>query len=260
MFHVALPWNSGETRMHRLLNVPSHDNPTVSALSPQASNMLQRGPLIAVGTLDAAGNPWTTVWGGEPGLSQPVGASIIGIKTPVERTHDPVVQALFGNVEDGEIVREQGQGRMVSALTLDLETRKRVKLYGRMVAGALGRVGGEEGQEEGSLAQLVVRIDQSLGTHANPLSVSALILTSSFQEIVQNISTRSVSGPSRLQRRSPPILLCCPPLLSPSSLVRICSSCLRQTQPTTWTPTIAAARQASFVHVWRNAPRTQAKK
>ncbi|KAK4934062.1 hypothetical protein LTR28_010937, partial [Elasticomyces elasticus] len=112
--------------------------------------MLQTAPLLAIGTLDVEGRPWTTVWGGDAGFARPLGQSIIGIRTPVPRAHDPVVEILVGGEgrEEGEVVREAGQGRMIGGLAIDLDTRKRVKIYGRMVAGALGSVHATEPEEE----------------------------------------------------------------------------------------------------------------
>ncbi|KAJ9640339.1 hypothetical protein H2199_005878 [Coniosporium tulheliwenetii] len=135
--------------MHRLLRVPEQDNPTSSMLTPQAAFMLQRAPLLAVGTLDTSNRPWTTIWGGEPGFSRSLGASIVGVRTAVDGKYDPVVETLNGG-----------------GLAIDLATRKRVKLFGRMVAGALSRADVEaEGGEKGGQGeiQLVVRIEQSLG-------------------------------------------------------------------------------------------------
>lgn len=160
--------------MHRLLNVPEHDNPTSSMLTPQAAFMLQRAPLLAIGTVDPEGNPWTTLWGGEPGFSRPLGGSIVGTRTIVDAKNDPVVKILFGGHDDGEVIKEQGPGRMVGGLTIDLASRKRVKLYGRMVAGALNSVRIDDDEESGedpklgeipaqAEVQLVVNIEQSLG-------------------------------------------------------------------------------------------------
>ncbi|EME48939.1 hypothetical protein DOTSEDRAFT_19432 [Dothistroma septosporum NZE10] len=160
-----LPWHAGEKRVAELMRTPPYDNPTVPALSPQLSNHLQIAPLIAIGTLDKQGRPWTTLWGGRKGLSQPLGGGIVGIKTPVTGQHDPVVEELFGKEATGAVVREEGKGRMVSGLTIDLETRKRTKMFGRMIAGALMKKDDEvTGTEESSVeAQLVLKIEQSLG-------------------------------------------------------------------------------------------------
>lgn len=54
---------------------------------------------------------------------------------------------------------------MVSGLTIDLETRKRVKMYGRMVAGSASMKEDEVAGNEEHVAemQLVLKIEQSLG-------------------------------------------------------------------------------------------------
>ena len=161
-----LGWHEGESAMQNLLRVPYQENPTSPFLTPGAAYMLQSSPLLALGTLDKEGRPWTTIWGGEPGFSRPIAQSIVGVKTLVDRKHDPVVETLLGGRDDGEVVREEGKGRMVSGLVIDLEKRKRVKLYGRMVAGALARSGDEGDVNDNGTGevQLVVKIEQSLGT------------------------------------------------------------------------------------------------
>ncbi|CAL3962649.1 hypothetical protein PZA11_000252 [Diplocarpon coronariae] len=152
-------WHAGEEEMHRLLRVPHMDNPTQPGLPQRwASNILFRSPLIALGTIDADGRIWTTVWGGEAGFSRAIAQDIIGVKSTVDRQHDPVLEALLGGKADGEVVQGEGTGKMISGLSINLESRSRVKLYGRMAAGAL--VTAEEGVGE---VQLVIRIEQSLG-------------------------------------------------------------------------------------------------
>ncbi|KAF1993429.1 hypothetical protein P154DRAFT_527759 [Amniculicola lignicola CBS 123094] len=169
-FSMAMPWNSGEEKMHHLLHVPEFDNPTSTMLTPQAVYMLQRAPLLAIGTLDSEGRPWTSVWGGQSGFSQPVGGGMVGTRTIVDGVHDPVVQALTGGTEKGEMVR--GEGKLLSGLALDLMNRKRVKIFGLMVAGALGEVtveGASDAEtskdlpEKQDQLQLVYKVEQSLG-------------------------------------------------------------------------------------------------
>jgi hypothetical protein len=167
-FSVGMPWNEGEVKMHNLLRVPAQDNPTASMLTPQASFMLQKGPLLALGTLDSQSRPWVTLWGGSQGFSQPLGGGLIGTRTFVDGAHDPVVQALVGNAVDGEMMQPEGGGKMLAALAIDLMTRKRVKMAGRMVAGSLGEVDVKrQNHTEDSIKQkqiqLVTKIDQSLG-------------------------------------------------------------------------------------------------
>jgi hypothetical protein len=160
IYEAETQWHNGEEEMHKLLRVPQHDNPTSPFLTPFGANVLMRCPLIALGTLDSEGRPWTTVWGGEPGFSRPIAQSIIGMKTTIDRTYDPVIKTLLGDEADGEIVQETGTGKMVSGLAIDLEARRRVKLYGRMVAGALAATEPDVGE-----VQLVVKIEQSLGEY-----------------------------------------------------------------------------------------------
>jgi predicted pyridoxine 5'-phosphate oxidase superfamily flavin-nucleotide-binding protein len=161
----GMPWHEGEEKMHKLTKVEKQENPNSPYLTPGAAQMLQRAPLLAVGTVDDQGRPWAAVWGGEAPLAQTVAESIIGIRTMVDSKTDPVVDLLYGGNDDGEVVKEQGAGRMISGLTIDLERRRRVKLCGRMVAGAVGKLGPENDQETPisiGQVQLVVKIEQSL--------------------------------------------------------------------------------------------------
>jgi hypothetical protein len=157
-------WHEGEEEMHQWLRVPHRDNPTSPFLSPHAARMLITSPLVAIGTLDSEDRPWTTVWGGERGFSQPVAQSVIGMKATVDRIYDPVLQTLLGDKADGEVVRAEGAGKIVSALGIDLESRNRVKLAGRMIAGALSAT-----EEDVGEVQMVMKIEQSLGKYFHDL-------------------------------------------------------------------------------------------
>jgi ferredoxin-NADP reductase len=160
---MAHPWHQGEQKMHQLMKVPEYDNPTTAALTPQAAFMFQRAPLLAIGALDAQSRPWTSLWGGETGFSRPLGGDMVGIRADVDTEFDPVVECLVSKEKraKGEIVKSEGQGAMVGGLTIDLMTRKRVKIYGRMVAGAVSPTE-VEGLGIGDM-QLVCKVEQSLG-------------------------------------------------------------------------------------------------
>jgi hypothetical protein len=162
---MAHPWHDGEEKMHHLMNVPSHDNPTTYALTPQAAYMLQRAPLLAVGAVDSESRPWTTLLGGESGFSRPLGGNIVGVRANVDPEFDPVVEILVPKDRrgEGEVVKSEGEGRLVGGLTIDLMTRKRVKIAGRMVAGAVSVGDTEDGGLGVGEMQLVCKIDQSLG-------------------------------------------------------------------------------------------------
>lgn len=185
-YAAAAEWHPGEAEMQKRLRVPDMDNPTSPFLTPQASNTLASSPLIALGTLDANGRPWTTLWGGEAGFSRTIAQGIIGVKTTVDRENDPVLKELLGDNADGEVVQVDGVGKMVSGLTINLQTRRRVKLYGRMVAGALSAT--DEGVGE---VQLVVHIEQSLGKSLRILGVTKLTRSRKLPKVPQQEANRT---------------------------------------------------------------------
>ncbi|KAL2063352.1 hypothetical protein VTL71DRAFT_5157 [Oculimacula yallundae] len=157
----GLPWNEGEKEMHRIMHVSGQGNPNSPFLSPGAGYMIQGAPLLALGALDDLDRPWTTIWGGDPGFGKPVAKNVIGVKTAVDRRFDPVVEALLGDAVDGEIVRDEGKEKLVGGLTIDLESRMRVKLHGNMIAGAME---GSRDKEKGvGQMQLVVSISKTVG-------------------------------------------------------------------------------------------------
>jgi hypothetical protein len=157
-YEVDTQWHEGEKEIRKLLRVPDHDNPTSPMLTSYAASILGRSPILALGTLDSEGRPWTSVWGGEPGFARAITAQAVGLKATVDRIHDPVAEMLFEGKSNGEVIKVEGTGKMVSGLGINLQTRSRVKLYGRMVAGCLQST--DEGIGE---AQLAVKIEQSLG-------------------------------------------------------------------------------------------------
>ena len=172
-FHRAMDWHEGEVRIHELTHKLRDDNPTSPFLTPRAAAYVQRYTVMALGTVDDQNQIWCTVWGtGEPPLAQQVAPSILGIKSVVDGSFDPVVETLYGSKKDGEIVKPaHGQtGRMVSGLSIELEERGRVKLFGNMVAGALSTRDTDPEETEptektgqAADAQLVLKIEQSIG-------------------------------------------------------------------------------------------------
>lgn len=171
-FYQALPWHEGEDKIHKLTRVPPSDNPTQPMLHPLAARRVSASPTIALGAIDKQDRVWCTIWGGDVPIAQQVARGVIGIRTQVDASFDPVVQALYEGKDDGEVVRQEG--KMISGLSIHLEERDRVKLFGRMMAGSLmaddsqtettsdihptmgqrGRMGN---------AQLVFHVTQSLG-------------------------------------------------------------------------------------------------
>ncbi|EGD98956.1 oxidoreductase [Trichophyton tonsurans CBS 112818] len=165
-------WHEGEKKMHELMHVPYEENPTAAFLSPGAAALVQKCPLLALGTLDKQGRPWSTVWGGQAGFVGPVAQSIIGIRNVIDGTNDPVAETLLGGELAGTIVKEPPPGRPMSALPIDMENRRRVKLMGRMVAGSMeedtqedpgNRSIGNTTPQKSAQIQLVMKVEGSLG-------------------------------------------------------------------------------------------------
>ncbi|KAG7286061.1 hypothetical protein NEMBOFW57_008364 [Staphylotrichum longicolle] len=77
----------------------------------------------------------------------------------VDKAHDPVVEALLGQAADGEVV-QPNNGKLMSALSIDLESRDRVKLAGKMV---VGTAAGRSDNNTISEAQLAMLVQESLG-------------------------------------------------------------------------------------------------
>lgn len=153
-------FHEGEAAMRNMLHVPAGRNPTAPGLPMPYAMRVRQSPLVALGTLDSQGRPWTTIWGGERGFAGPVAQGVLGFNSAVDMRYDPVFEALWTNQGDDGIVRpNDGQGKMMAGLAIDLETRDRVKLAGVMVAGAVVK-DGDEGVGDVQAAMVVT---ESLG-------------------------------------------------------------------------------------------------
>lgn len=153
-------FHDGEAAMREMLKVPPGGNPTVPGLPMRYAMRVRQSPLVAVGTLDSDGRPWTTVWGGERGFAGPIADGVLGFNSSVDMRNDPVFEALFKNAgPDGIVRHDGGEGKMMSALAIDLETRDRVKLAGVMVAGSATK---KDSQGTGDVQAAMV-VTESLG-------------------------------------------------------------------------------------------------
>ncbi|KAJ5164330.1 Riboflavin synthase-like beta-barrel [Penicillium coprophilum] len=170
----TVPWHEGEEKLHHWLKVPHGDNPTTPYLSPRAASLVQECPLLALGTLDSQGRPWSTIWGGTAGFAMPVAESLVDLRAQVDGRYDPVVQALLTGNQTHAYT-----GKMVSGLAIDLENRRRVKLYGRMVAGSLSD--GDAGE-----AQLVVHIEESLGNCPKYMNKKHIVPAQSDSKLISD--------------------------------------------------------------------------
>ncbi|PSR97452.1 hypothetical protein BD289DRAFT_450954 [Coniella lustricola] len=187
-------WHPGELAIHNLLHV-HHDggktgNPTWAGLPGNLAYRIAISPLVALGALDAEGRPWTSVWGGEAGFAGPIGQGIVALKAVVSRLGDPVVDGLlgsgggnrrgegkekgkkkgYGKEDEGyHITREDlesGRGKLMAGLSIDLATRDRVKIAGRLVASKMKQLDMDSDEESGqglAEVQIAMLVEESLG-------------------------------------------------------------------------------------------------
>ncbi|KAI2472793.1 hypothetical protein F4781DRAFT_290241 [Annulohypoxylon bovei var. microspora] len=187
-------WHPGERAMHHLLHVSQRGNPTHHGLPPQLGYRVAESPLVAFGALDRRGRPWATVWGGEKGFCRPIARGVLGVRASADVRFDPVLRGLFeipiegdgdekdenewetwkeGDGERGvvdDLVVGPEDGMIISGLSIDLETRDRVKLAGRMVAGSVTRT--RPGVVD---LQMVFQVEESLGNCPKYLNMKQIV-------------------------------------------------------------------------------------
>ncbi|KAF4334176.1 oxidoreductase FAD-binding [Fusarium beomiforme] len=177
-------WHQGERAVQEQLKVPQRGNPTFPGLAPQYGMRVMQSSLVALGTLDSEGRPWTTVWGGERGFARPVAEGVLAFNSSVDIHHDPVFRALWDGIDDegvkqGAINRpSEGEGKGMAGLSIDLETRDRVKLVGSMIAGAT--------VDEGKAVQMAMAVTESLGNCPKYLNKKDIVLHEMVPELVSD--------------------------------------------------------------------------
>ena len=158
-------WNEGERKVQSLLNVPFYENPTSPELSFHAARLCKISSLLALGTIDDEGRPWTTILSGQPGFIQLLGQSFIGVRAETTSIHDPVIELLRNDEDTAQNV--SGGGRPMAALGIHLATRDRVKLTGSMIAcNQISSKSHFEERRDGMLdCNMVFRVERSMGTY-----------------------------------------------------------------------------------------------
>ncbi|KAM7204925.1 hypothetical protein V8F20_003387 [Naviculisporaceae sp. PSN 640] len=167
----TLGWHPGEIAAHKLLKVPTslRHNPTQPGLSFSHGYRVAESPIVALGTLDSQGNIWTTLWGGGKGFARPVAKGVLALQSLVAVEGDPFVEALLhsagtgnGNADGDGVIKPEGNGKMMSGLSVNLETRDRVKLAGRLLVASLDNKGGS-GEKKVREIQMAMAVDEGLG-------------------------------------------------------------------------------------------------
>lgn len=143
--------------MYKTLKLPISGDPTSSGLPMNHAVRAMQSPLVAVGTLDNKGRPWTTVWGGDIGCARPVAEDVLRFDSKVDTQHDPVFSALLGSDKSKAghaVLQNEKKRKMMAALTIDLDGQDRVKLMGKMLAAMEGKDG---------RVRVAMDIEESLG-------------------------------------------------------------------------------------------------
>ncbi|KAI6362211.1 hypothetical protein MCOR25_006283 [Pyricularia grisea] len=183
--HAKTQWSEGELAVQDLLRVPTRPNPTAHGLPIHYISRVQEAPLVAVGTLDADARPWTSIWAGEPGFVRAIAPNVVGMRSLVDKANDPVAGVLFGDLADGEVFSDPdaaGGGRPMSALAIDLESRDRVKLAGRLVAGVRSAGAADEVGD----VQLAMAVAESIGNCPKYLNKKGIRLHVPEPELVSD--------------------------------------------------------------------------
>ncbi|KQU37063.1 hypothetical protein ASH04_01710 [Rhodococcus sp. Leaf233] len=191
--HMPSQWHPGEETMHRLLQVPYEDNPTVPGLPAAYGPWMSRSPLVALGTIGVDGRVWTTLLGGAPGTATVAADSVLRVRfrTRLEPrpadpgAHwtgtDPVLEGLVGDEATNE------RGRLVSGLVIDLEHRGRVKIAGRLHDGMVLERRTNTTPSETSEpidVQVNVAVDETLGNCPKYLNKRAITPYASSPQLI----------------------------------------------------------------------------
>ena len=88
---------------------------------------------------------------------------MVGVKTLVDSSYDPVVQLLFGRQGSEEIKHDQANGRPLSGLAITFATHDRVKLAGSILVNSLRQLEADaEHTGRVSELQFAIKVEQSL--------------------------------------------------------------------------------------------------
>ncbi|KAF5024292.1 hypothetical protein F66182_3622 [Fusarium sp. NRRL 66182] len=177
-------WHEGELAMQQQLKVPQQRNPTLHGLAAHHGVRVSQNALVALGTLDNEGRPWTTIWGGERGFARPVAESVLAFNSTVDTKHDPVFKALWDGIDDegvqqGAINKPNGgEGKGMAGLSFDLETRDRVKLAGNMIVGAT--------VDGGKTVQMAMAVTEGLGNCPKYINKKDIVPNTVSPELVSD--------------------------------------------------------------------------
>ncbi|KAF8458209.1 hypothetical protein BDZ91DRAFT_498518 [Kalaharituber pfeilii] len=157
MMH-AFDFHKGEKQIRSLLRCPPTENPTVPYLRPNAAEFLfTKASLLALGTLDTQGRPWTSIVSGKPGFILGLNQNTIAFSTAAGNG-DPIFETLAESV-NGE--------PLISGLAMDLSARRRWKLAGKVTMRKVDSL------DDGKV-QVLMHVEQAMGNCPKYITIREL--------------------------------------------------------------------------------------
>lgn len=154
-------WHEGEAAIQKALGVERFDNPALPCLIRGSRSHLLRSPLFALGVTDFQSRIWSTMLGGTAGIARQMSPTIIGINAMVALEHDPAIQTLAQNDKNKRSGGSDPILGKISGLSIDLERRRRLKLFGEVVAVAFTPSTGSDLHE----MKLVIKVSECVSMY-----------------------------------------------------------------------------------------------
>ena len=171
-------WHEGEAALQTAFGVERFDNPALPVLIRGSRSHLLRTPLFALGVTDSHNRIWSTILGGTAGVAREMSPTIVGINALVALRHDPAVQTLAQNDRSRRSgCSDQILGN-ISGVSIDLERRRRLKVFGEVVALAFTPSPGTGLHE----MKLIIKIGECVSMCSSlPNNQSSLRMRGAFQ-------------------------------------------------------------------------------
>lgn len=170
------PWHEGEKALQKELGVSERmDEIGPRAIRPfmpdQHREFFAQLPFIVAGSVDAAGDAWATLIAGHPGFVSSPHDKRLNIAAPLDPS-DPVTSQLT-------------DGASLALLGIELHTRRRNRMNGRVLAGPDGAVGVDVVQSFGNCPQYIQLRDYEFVREPNVFSSQPIVEADSLDDDIK---------------------------------------------------------------------------
>ena len=144
--HQGSPFHSGEQRVQSLMGVRDQieragRNMIRDEMPDQHRAFFEALPMLVVGSMDDQGRLWASIWAGEPGF----------VRSPTPKSLRVTAEPAQGD----PLARNLHEGAAVGLLGIQLETRRRNRANGRVVARDAGSFTVQVEQSYGNCKQYI---------------------------------------------------------------------------------------------------------